>query len=331
MGIDVSSFVVRQSLREVQAWQSEEAPWSDLPEHAAEDLAELATLPSGTSLGSEEAKRFDLLMFELQLALLGRSTKLEASQRKLSDIVMGLSSKTDIPAVARHAELIEDILTQEWWHGLTVPIVESARLRLREIVHLIDQGSRTILYSDFEDELAAPTTVALNPAADFAAFKKKARQFMAQHEDHIALRKLRTGKPLTLLDLEELERMLLEAGVGSPSEISLAKTMEAAQVRGFGVFLRALVGLERGAVQEHFADFIADGKSADQIEFVGMVIEHLCRSGVVDPGLLYDSPFTDQAPDGPDSVFSGAEVENFLEHVRSINRTAEVPQPAEAG
>ena len=294
-------------------------------------MTELATLPSGTNLGGEEAKRFDLLMFELQLALLGRSTKMESCRRKLCEIATALASKTEIPAVARHAELVEEILTEAWWDGLTVPIVESARLRLREIVHLIDQGSRTILYTDFEDELGAPTGVVLNPTADFAAFKRKAREFLSQHENHVALRKLRMGLPLTPLDIEELEMMFLEAGVGSPEDISIAKSIETAQVRGFGVFLRSLVGLDRGAAQEHFAEFIADGKSADQIEFVGMVIEHLCRNGIIDPGLLYDSPFTDRTPEGPDGIFEEAEVADFLKRVRQMNRTATVEGSAEVG
>ena len=59
----------------------------------------------------------------------------------------------------------------------------------------------------------------------------------------------------------------------------MARNIEAAQVRGFGVFLRSLIGLDRAAAQEHFADFISDGAIADQIEFVGMVIEHLTKNG----------------------------------------------------
>jgi len=331
MGLDTSSFVVRGHLRAVETWQSEDAPWSDLTETAAEELSELSSLPSGTNLGSEEAKRFDLLMFELELSLMGRSAKLEACRQKVIEIVTALSTKMDIPAIARQGELIEDILTEFWWQGLTVPIVERARLRLRDIVHLIDQASRTILYTDFEDELGAATGVVLNPAADFAAFKKKAREFLMEHGEHVALRKLKTGKPLTPLDISELERMLLEAGIGSDDDIEMARNTETAQVRGFGVFLRSLVGLDRGAAQQHFASFIADGASADQIEFVGMVIEHLTQNGVVDPGILYDSPFTDQSPDGPDGVFEDRQVEQFLASLRILNQSATADAKAEVG
>ena len=213
-GFDVSSFIVRNHLRTVEAWQAEDAPWGDLTEPAAHELVELAGLPSSTNMGGEEAKRFDLLMFELQLCLLGRSTKLERCQGKTMEIVTALSTKFDIPAIARLADLIEEMLSDGWWQDLTVPIAERARQRLRDVVHLIDQSSRAILYTDFEDDLGVPMGVSLNPAADFAAFKRKARAFLAQHEDHVALRKLRTGKPLTQLDIAELERMLVEAGLG---------------------------------------------------------------------------------------------------------------------
>ena len=322
MGLDISSFVVRGHLRAVEAWQAEDAPWSALSEEATEELTGLAALPSNADLGGEEAKRFDLVMFEVQLSLMSRSTKMESCRRKVMEIATALSTKLDIPAVARHAEVIEEILTEAWWENLSVPIAEPARLRLRDIVHLIDQSSRSILYTDFEDDLGAATSVPLNPAADFAAFKKKAREFLSGHGDHVALRRLRSGRPLTRLDIEELERMLLEAGVGSDTDIEIARKTETAQVGGFGVFLRSIVGLDRAAVQEYFAEFIAHGASAAQIEFVGMVIEHLTRNGVIDPGLLYDSPFSDLTPDGPDSVFGEQDVDLFLERLRALNQTA---------
>ena len=324
MGLDISSFVVRGHLRSVETWQAEDAPWSALSDEAAEELTDLAALPSKADLGGEEAKRFDLVMFELQLSLMGRSTKMESCRRKVMEIATALATKLDIPAVARHAELIEEILTEAWWEGLTVPIAERSRLRLRDIVHLIDQISRGILFTDFEDDLGAATPVPLNPAADFAAFKKKAREFLSEHGDHVALRRLRSGRQLTPLDIEELERMLLEAGVGSDADIEIARKTETAQVGGFGVFLRSIVGLDRTAAQEYFAEFIADGASADQIEFVGMVIEHLTRNGVIDPGLLYDSPFSDVMPDGPDSVFDDKGVDRFLARLRTLNQAAEV-------
>ena len=216
--------------------------------------------------------------------------------------------------------------------GVPVPSAERVRLRLRDIVHLMDQTSGSILYTDFEDDLGAATPVALDLAAGYAGFKKKAHEFLSRHGDHVALRRLRSGRPLTKLDIDELERMLLEAGVGSDADIEIARQTESAQVGGFGVFLRSIVGLDRGAAQEYFAEFIADGASADQIEFVGMVIEQLTKIGVIDPGLLYDSPFTDLTPDGPDSLFTADKVDLFLAKPGNLNRSAEaLDSTADAG
>jgi len=63
------------------------------------------------------------------------------------------------------------------------------------------------------------------------------------------------------------------------------------------LFVRSLVGLDRAAAQAVFADFLA-GKvlGANQIHFVNLMVEHLTEHGVMDPALLYESPFTDVAP-----------------------------------
>ncbi len=39
-----------------------------------------------------------------------------------------------------------------------------------------------------------------------------------------------------------------------------------------------------------------------------MIIEHLTTRGLVDKGVLYESPFTDTAPSGPDELFGNEEL-----------------------
>lgn len=90
--------------------------------------------------------------------------------------------------------------------------------------------------------------------------------------------------------------------------------------RGLGLFIRSLVGLDREAAVRAFAGFIAGRTlSANQLEFIDMIIEHLTACGAMDARLLYDSPFTDLNPMGLGGVFSGpdaAAVVSILDDVR---------------
>ena len=320
-GLDLSSFVVRSKGTTVAALQETERDWSRLSEDDVEALRAIADLPSASELGAEEAKRFDLMMFELQLCIFGRSARFEACRRQVTTIVAALS-QLSVPAVTRYGALIDEMLTESWWEGLTVPIAEAARRRLRDVVHLIEKNARKAVYTDFEDDLDAPTTLQFGPSGDFSAFKAEARAFAEAHADHVALRKLRSGRPLTQTDIEELERMFLDAGIASEETIEKARGTKVASIRGFGVFLRRIVGLDRTAMQAHFAEFVADGATPDQIEFVQMVVEHLTVNGIMDPGILYESPFADHVPDGPNGVFDEDRVVSLMEQVRAVNAGA---------
>ena len=113
--------------------------------------------------------------------------------------------------------------------------------------------------------------------------------------------------------------MLLEAGVGRPEDIERARETS----QGFGRFVRSLVGLDRQAVSEAFCGFIADGTAtAEQIDFINMLVEHLTARGVMDPGLLYESPFTDVAPQGPEQVFDDSRVTQLFRTIEQFNNAA---------
>lgn len=317
----LDNFVVRAERKLVEKYQAPEA-WETLTDAMREELiTRVAPLPNGLKSEPEEAKRFDLLLFNLEIALLTGARRFDQLKAQLVEIASALDEQTAIPAIAAQHALILDILSDIWWQGITAPLLELVRLRLRGLVHHIERRRKAIVYTNFEDRLGEATELDLPQVGevDFARFKRKARHFLRRHEDHIAIAKLRHGKPLTETDIAELRRMLLDAGVGESLHIEAASAL----AHGFGPFLRALVGLDRHAVAERFSEFVADAAAtAQQIEFLDMVIEHLTENGSMDPGLLYESPFTDIAPSGPEQVFTLQRAQKLVTIINDLNASA---------
>ncbi|UDL92229.1 hypothetical protein LGH82_13960 [Mesorhizobium sp. PAMC28654] len=320
-GLNLENFIVRQKRRTVEKYQADPA-WNDIDDEARDELvSDIAPLPSSRELGTEEAKRFDLLMFQLELALLKGSKRFDTLKKQLLEIASALEDQTAIPGIAAQAALIEEIQTSEWWEGVSVPLLELVRLRLRNLIQHIEKSRRAIVYSNFADEIGTGEEIDLPQVggADFARFKAKARHFLRGLSGNQVLDKLHQGKPLTAYDLTELERLLLEAGIAGPQDIERAREAS----RGFGRFVRSLVGLDRSAVSEAFGEFLSHGAAThQQIEFIGLVIEHMTEAGSMDPALLYEAPFTDIAPTGPEQVFDEGRVAALIARIREISESA---------
>lgn len=320
--MNLDNFVVRPKRRMVERY-AQAAVWTDLTDEAVTELSQdVAGLPSELEPEPEEAKRFDLLILNLQLAHLRRQRAFERLRDQVKAIAGLLEEKSAIPMVLAQMPLIEDVQTEQWWQDVTTPMLERVRRRLRDLVQFIDKQSRRLVYSDFEDELGPAVEVELpgmSVGDDFERFRAKARVFLRAHQEHVAIHKLRMNRPLTPTDLTELERMLAESGIGGPEYINRAKENS----HGLGVFVRSLVGMDRQAAKEAMTGFLA-GKvfSANQIQFVNLIVDYLTEYGVIEASVLYESPFTDLTPRGPDGLFSPSEIDELFSAIETVRKQA---------
>jgi len=317
-----NNFIVRPKRQLVETYTDPQA-WQTLQFEQVRELAtHLAGLPTELPIEDEEAKRFDLLMLRLQLARLQAKPEFVRLSQQVRAIAASLEEKDSIPMVHEQMELIQEIQTDAWWQDVTVPLLEHARKCLRALVRLIEKTQRQPIYTDFEDELGPETFVDIpnfGSGNEFDRFRAKARQFLLAHQDHLTIRKLRFNQPLTTTDLDELERILLESGIGTPEHLEYAKETS----QGLGLFIRSLIGLDREAAKQAFGQFLSGCiLSADQIEFINLIIDHLTHRGIMDPDLLYESPFTDINAQGPEGVFSFEQVDALVSVLSEIRAAA---------
>jgi hypothetical protein len=63
---------------------------------------------------------------------------------------------------------------------------------------------------------------------------------------------------------------------------------------------------------------------SNQIEFINLIVDHLAELGVMAPQLLYESPFTDISPRGPEGVFPSDKVDEIITLLNEISEKVAV-------
>lgn len=317
-----ANMIVRTKRRHVEKYSVADAWKAITPTEAVEIGNELANLPSQLIDTEEEAKRFDLLMLKMQLCVLNKTPGFDGLKTTIQKIAAALELQESIPVIRAQMVLIQSIGTDEWWQDITVGMLEAARKQLRLLVKLIEKGSKSIIYTQFEDEIGEGEGVDLPlvPAGlDYEKFKAKTRAFLKQHDDRLALQKLRRNLPVTASDLQELEKILLEQASGNASYVDMARE----EGHGLGLWVRSLVGLDRNAAVEAMAEFLNDkNATASQLEFAKMIVEYLTVDGAIEAGRLYETPFTAISSTGPDTVFGLAKVERLFAVIEDIRQRA---------
>ncbi|TVQ28520.1 MAG: restriction endonuclease subunit R, partial [Wenzhouxiangella sp.] len=304
------NFIVRMHLEAVERFQKREA-WERLGDQDRQELTQhLAALPSQIETDDVESRLFDLTALKMQLALLeGNQNLFEKQRQRVATVAELLEDKTAIPAVAQQAAYLQAIQTPEFWEGMTLDLLEEMRRRVRGLVPFIDRQKRTVVYSNLKDDILGirDGEVIPMPRMTGAQYEKKVREYLRGHLDNVVIQRLRTNRPLTPKNLEELQAMLIQIGE-EDGEILLSDLLARSQAPSLVHFVRALVGMEREAVQAAFSKFLSDESlSAKQIRFVELIIDQLSENGVIEAKALYEAPFSALHSEGPEALFAGKE------------------------
>jgi type I restriction enzyme R subunit len=214
-----------------------------------------------------------------------------------------------------------EVTADEWWENVTLPMLETARLKMRLLVQFADRKFRPVVQTNLADTAGETTEVTLPEleGVTLHSHEKKVRAFLDEHKkNNPTIVKLRANQPLTRAELQELDRLLFEVS-GFESRTEFEKYFGAQP--DLGKFVRGAVGMDRGAAKAAFGEFLSGSKyNSAQIDFINGVIDYLTERGTIKISQLYDPPITSH-PDGVEGIFP-RDYDSLLSIVRSINANA---------
>lgn len=282
------NFAVKQHLRYIDLYANEKNYQSLTFEDTLlvrEEVAPLI-LPDSDEIS---AVRFDALMYGIELAyLVGK--KYTRARSDLIKRVSAIASVANIPEIQVKAELIQKILHSNYVDDAGINEFEYIREELRSLMKYIPHSS--VRYdTDFTDNiLSTEWHESELESDDLKNYKAKAEYYIRQHQDNIAIAKLKTNKPLTASDMDVLEKILWnELGTKADYEKEYGE-------KPLGEFVREIVGLDMNAAKEAFAEYLNDtNMDSRQIYFVNQIVEYIVHNGMLkDLSVLQESPFTDR-------------------------------------
>jgi len=278
----------------------------------------------------EMAKRFDLLMIDLQLATAERDPREDRLFQRLHGTADRLGRMANIPAVqakwpAIQAVLaVEDSTQRRAVFGLSA--LEFTRKELRDLVRLIQQDAKNPVYTTLKDTVdrIGEERHDLPGGYQMRSYRLKVEQFIRQHKHHLTIHKLYTNEPITAAELQELERMLFDGDERGTKEGLME---ELGDPQPLGVFIRSIIGLDSNAARQAFSQLLGRANlRAEQISFIDQIIRHLTVNGAIDKRMLAEpgSTFTDLHQEGIFGLFPNeADQDQLLSMVAGIQRNAE--------
>lgn len=236
------------------------------------------------------AVRFDALMYGLELAYLSgkKYTRARGDLLKRAEAVANVAN---IPEIQAKSELIQKILHTSYLENAGIDEFEHIREELRDLMkYIITTGPRKYM-TDFTDDILDMTWNDSELENDeLANYKAKAEYYIRQHQDTLAIAKLKTNRPLTDTDVKTLQEILWgELGTKEDYEREYGE-------KPLGEFVREIVGLDMNAAKEAFSAYLNEANlDSRQIYFVNQIVEYIVHNGMLkDLSVLQEPPFTDR-------------------------------------
>jgi len=281
------SFVVKHHLKYVLRYRDQKS-WDILETEAMADLKKHIAPIIEAEKENELVRRFDYLMYSIELAMLEQK-----NPSKNIGAVVGIAEKLSlmqdsVPQIKEQKYILDKVQTNEFWEKAFILEMDAVREALRDLIQFLPKKTQRIVYTDFADQIIEyQENTPIEMGNRLENYRKKVEFYLKEHQDNMAVHKLRNNQPLQKGDMQELERILWQE-LGSKEDY----TKEYGDTP-VGILVRKITGMDRQAANEAFNEFLNEEKlNANQIRFVRLIVDYISVNGMIeDRKVMMDEPF----------------------------------------
>lgn len=284
--LNEDSFLVKMVLKYVHKYKNEKE-WESLGTVSVDELKRYVAIAIPPEKDDEIAKRFDFVMYAIQLSYL-QGTNSSRGVKSVISTAERLSKLGTIPQVKEKKAVIERVTSEEFWRNATIFDIDYVRQALRDLIKYLEKDTQKIYYTNFDDMiLKEERNTSMYNINDLKNYKKKVEHYLKEHQDELVIYKIRNNKKITKEDLAHLENIMFnELGTKSDYEREFKDTSVVKLVR-------KITGLDRNTALEEFSEFLNnENLNSAQIHFVKLIVDYIVKNGMMEnKRILTEDPF----------------------------------------
>jgi len=240
------------------------------------------------------ALRFDVLMLNMQLALVDSSKKAPTrSRNKVALIASALLERASIKKVADKIDLLKSITDPSVFEGAPMDFLEHVRIEIRDLVQFLLGDTRRTFTLNIEDIVEDKDDVE-EPVLT-VSYKQLVIDYLREHGDDLpAIHKLINMEQLTHSDILELERICWKV-LGTKEQYQ-AYVQSANLMCGdvVAAFIRSIVGIDRDIALQKYSELLSDTVlNPEQEEYLSTIISYVCENGdITSNDIINVEPFS---------------------------------------
>ena len=328
-----------------------------LPATRSALLEQMAPLMQWRNIrGEGEALRFDLDIVNAQYAQLLNRTKnqpnlIENARQPIQQKVRSLSMHLN--QVRSKASTIAQLQQDDFWKPENessnpagnieqgsrnqIQALEQARQDIRSVIHLRDktvnpEPADVTPIIDIKEDAALYETSDVKTnilTVDYEIYRREVEATLAPlFNSNPTLKKIRAGEAITEQELNDLNAMVHTNN--SRVDLNLLKEFFPDSVVGIDQLLRAIIGLDRDAIEAQFNAFLQQHHihlDSQQQRFIKLLKSEICRSGTMTVDRLYEAPFSQLHQDGIDGLFKDEQATLIARFVAGFAVQSGQPKP----